>query len=58
MVDAKKPRETDKKQSARFKKLAEELEAAGELDLTEAEEKFEELVDRISAGAKSRKHPD
>ncbi len=36
---------TDKKQSDQFRKVARELEADGELDLTEAEEKFERALD-------------
>ena len=40
----KKPANTDKAQSERFKELAKELEAAGELDLTEAEGKFEKAL--------------
>jgi len=40
----KKPTNTDKKQSEKFKELAKELEADGELNLTEAEEKFERFI--------------
>jgi len=43
----KKPTNTDKKQSERFKELAKELEADGELNLTEAEEKFEQALGKI-----------
>ncbi len=44
MVDQKKkkPANTDKAQSERFKEFAKELEADGDLNLTEAEEKLEE----------------
>lgn len=35
---------TDKKQSENFKKVARELEADGELNLTEAEEALDKLV--------------
>lgn len=35
---------TDKNQSEQFRKVARELEADGDLNLTEAEEKFEEAV--------------
>ncbi len=46
MVDKKKkPTNTDKAQSERFRKLAKELEADGDLDLTEAEEKFERAIE-------------
>lgn len=39
---------TDKKQSDQFKKVARELEADGELNLTEAEEQFEKAIDNIA----------
>ena len=45
----KKPApKTDKDQSERFKALARELEAAGELDLTEGEKAFEKAIDMIA----------
>lgn len=54
MVAKKKPKTkltqvTDKKQSDQFRKVARELEADGDLNLTEAEEKFEKAIDRISS---------
>ncbi|PQA86748.1 hypothetical protein [Hyphococcus luteus] len=39
---------TDKNQSEQFRKVARELEADGELDLTEAEEKFEKAIDKLT----------
>ena len=50
----KKPANTDKAQSERFKELAKELEAAGELDLTEAERTFERALSDV---LKPRRHP-
>lgn len=44
----KKPKpKTDKAQSDRFKAAAEELEAAGELNLTEADETVKSFIDSI-----------
>lgn len=40
----KKPKDEDEAQSRRFIEAATDLEAAGELNLTDAEEKFERLV--------------
>ncbi|MEK7265721.1 MAG: hypothetical protein AAB227_06435 [Pseudomonadota bacterium] len=48
MVTKKPQPKTDKAQSEKFKALAKELEAAGELDLTEAENKFAKEVGRIA----------
>ncbi len=53
MAEKRKPKltkVTDKKQSENFKKVARELEADGDLNLTEAEEK----LDRILKANKSR----
>lgn len=44
----KKPPKTDKRQSERFKEAARELEAAGELNLADAEETFERELRRIA----------
>ncbi len=40
----KKPAKTDKEQSERFKNLAKELEADGDLDLTDGSERLEALL--------------
>lgn len=50
MVEKKPPKnpKTDKAQSERFKETARELEAAGDIDLTEAERKFAKEVGRIA----------
>lgn len=39
---------TDKAQSDQFKKVARELEADGDLNLTEAEKKLDEIVDKLN----------
>lgn len=39
---------TDKAQSENFRRVARELEAAGELNLTEAEEEFEKAIEKIT----------
>ena len=44
---AKARRKTKKAQSEGFKKAATDLEAAGELNLTEAEKDFDASLDRI-----------
>ncbi|UTP39590.1 hypothetical protein M9M90_20695 [Phenylobacterium sp. LH3H17] len=41
----KKPKDEDEAQSRRFIEAATDLEAAGELNLTESEAAFERLVD-------------
>lgn len=41
-------RNTDKAQSDQFRKTAEELEADGSLDLTEASEKLERMVKSVT----------
>lgn len=41
---AKLTQVTDKAQSEQFRKVARELEADGDLNLTEAEEKFEHAI--------------
>lgn len=51
----KKPANTDKAQSERFKKLAKELEDAGELDLTEAEETLDRTVRKVGRAAEASK---
>ena len=43
----KKKQESQKEQSARFKKAVRDLVDAGELNPTEAEEKFERAVKRV-----------
>ncbi len=43
----KPPPKTDKAQSERFKELAKELEADGDLNITEAREKFEQEIGKL-----------
>lgn len=42
------PRDEDPEQSKRFLDLARELEADGDLNLTDAEKKFDELLGRVA----------
>ena len=44
---AKLTQVTDKAQSEQFRKVARELEADGDLNLTEAEEKFEKTLKKV-----------
>ena len=46
---AKKAQNTNKAQSETFKKVAKELEADGDLNLTEAEEKLEKTMKKVAA---------
>lgn len=60
MVDKKKTKPkltqvTDKAQSDQFKKVARELEADGDLNLTDAEKKFEKAFDKAVAKQSSDK---
>lgn len=50
----KKPPETEPEQSKRFRERVRELEAAGELSPTEADEAFERLVERALPERKRR----
>jgi hypothetical protein len=43
----KKPGMTPEEQSEKFREAVREMEAAGELNPTEADERFEKLMDRI-----------
>jgi len=45
---AKLTQVTDKAQSEQFRKVARELEADGDLNLTEAEKEFEKAIDDIA----------
>ena len=59
MAGKRKPKPqqvTNKAQSENFKKVARELEADGDLDLTEANEKFDETLDAINATIKNQPH--
>lgn len=50
MAEKRKPKlskNTDKAQSEQFKKVARELEADGELNLTDAEERFDKAVGNV-----------
>jgi len=47
MKKPRKPRDEDEAQSQRFIQVAKDLEAAGELNLTEAAESFDKLADSI-----------
>jgi hypothetical protein len=56
-IPAPKPKRkssSPKTQSARFKKAALDLEAAGELNLTDANEKFDRAIERLAAPLKPR----
>jgi CelD/BcsL family acetyltransferase involved in cellulose biosynthesis len=58
MAEKRKPKltqVTDKKQSENFKKVARELEADGDLNLTEAKEKFENALDAIHQKTKKER---
>jgi hypothetical protein len=54
---AKLTQVTDKAQSEQFRKVARELEADGDLNLTEAEEEFEKTVGKITAMTRARRKP-
>lgn len=45
MAKSKKPKETQEEQSARFRAEVERLVAAGELNPTDADRRFEKLLD-------------
>lgn len=47
MTDKKPPPETDPEQSERFRKAVRELEAAGELNPTEADQKIEDFLRQV-----------
>lgn len=44
---------TDKNQSEQFRKVARELEADGDLNLTEAEKEFEKAIKRIGTNTRN-----
>ena len=51
MPKAKKPKETQEKQSARFRAEVERLIAAGELNPTEADEALDRLTNTVKYGS-------
>lgn len=53
----KPPPDEDEPQSRRFMETARELEAAGELNLTEGEAAFDQLLQRVAASAKKPPTP-
>lgn len=55
MAKRKKPTTEDEEQSARFIQTARELEAAGELNLTDAEERFESAMRRAKLKTDAQK---
>ncbi|MEX6634039.1 hypothetical protein [Hyphococcus lacteus] len=57
MAEKRKPKlskNTDKAQSEQFKKVARELEADGELNLTDAEKRFEKALDKLKPKAPTK----